>query len=76
MWNLITNPIVSHLIVAALAGAGTWWVALKTKLAALEASAHTELLAVIADARADFATAAAAVKTTATTVVTDINKAV
>lgn len=76
MWSLLSNPLVSHALVALIAGGGAWWAAVKTKVAALEASAHAELVTLIADARADFATASGAVKAAATTVAADINKAV
>jgi hypothetical protein len=55
MWNLITNPIVSHFLVAAIAGAGTWWTVVKTRVAKLEAEAHTELTKLLADVRAEWA---------------------
>lgn len=62
MWNLLTNPIVSHAIVALIAGGGAWWTAIKTKAATLESEAHAELTKLITEARADFTAAVAAVK--------------
>lgn len=55
MWAIISNPIVTHLLVAVGASAGGWWAAIKTKTATLESQAKAELTKIITDAKADFA---------------------